>query len=68
MQPGNTQQPKTIFEQIVLGQQAINDNIVALAENLDVVKQMLDTIINATTTILPEPNTSGTEESKNSKR
>lgn len=67
MQPGNTQQPKTIFEQIVLGQQAINDNIVALAENLDVVKQMLDTIINATT-ILPEPNTSGAEESKNSKR
>lgn len=67
MQPGNTQQPKTIFEQIVLGQQAINDNIVALAENLDVVKQMLDTIINATT-ILPEPNTSGAEEGKNSKR
>lgn len=67
MQPGNTQQPKTIFEQIVLGQQAINDNIVALADNLDVVKQMLDTIINATT-ILPELNTSGAEESKNSKR
>lgn len=67
MQQGNTQQPKTIFEQIVLGQQAINDNIVALAENLDVVRRMLEIVINATT-ILPEPDTSGAEEGKSNKR
>lgn len=42
---GNVRQPKTIFEQIALGQEIVNDNIVALAENLNVVMAKVDALL-----------------------
>lgn len=38
-------QPQTIFEQIVFGQEITNENIVALAENLAVVNEKIDTLL-----------------------
>lgn len=38
-------QPKTIFEQIVFGQEITNENIVALAENLAVVNAKIDMLL-----------------------
>lgn len=38
-------QPKTIFEQIVFGQEITNENIVALAENLAVVNAKIDVLL-----------------------
>ena len=32
----NNREPKNIFEQILYGQEIMNDNIVALAENMDI--------------------------------
>lgn len=62
----NVKQPKTIFEQIVFGQEVTNDNIVALAHNLDVVNAKIDTLL-AIFTMPPakkensEPDASGAE-------
>lgn len=38
-------QPKTIFEQIVFGQEITNENIVTLAENLAVVNAKIDVLL-----------------------
>ena len=34
-------EPRTIFEQIVLSNQRINDNIVTLSQNLDDIREMI---------------------------
>ena len=59
-------QPRNIFEQIVMGQTITNDNIVALAENLDVVNKKVDALLAFFNTPLggqdnSEPNVPGTE-------
>lgn len=41
----NSRQPKTIFEQIVFGQEITNENIVALADNLSVVNAKIDALL-----------------------
>lgn len=38
-------QPKTIFEQIVFGQEITNENVVALADNLAVVNAKIDALL-----------------------
>lgn len=38
-------QPKNIFEQILFGQEIVNDNIVALADNLVIVNDKLDILL-----------------------
>lgn len=38
-------QPRTIFEHIVFGQEVTNENIVALAENLNVVNAKIDALL-----------------------
>lgn len=38
-------QPKTIFEQIVFGQEITNDNIVTLAENLSIMNAKIDAVL-----------------------
>lgn len=38
-------QPKNIFEQILFGQEIVNENIVALADNLIVVNDKLDILL-----------------------
>ena len=38
-------QPKNIFEQILYGQEIVNDNIVALADNLVVVNNKIDELL-----------------------
>lgn len=38
-------QPRTIFEQIVFGQEVTNENIVALSENLNVVNAKIDALL-----------------------
>ena len=62
-------QPKTIFEQIVFGQEITNDNIVALAGNLDVVNTKIDELNMKLDALLgifnpaeSEPNASGEEQ------
>jgi hypothetical protein len=58
-------QPKNIFEQIVFGQEVINENIVALSENLDFINQKVDMLMSILSTPLiikdSEPNASGAE-------
>lgn len=44
------QQPRNIFEQIAIGQQITNENIVALAENLEVVNAKVDALLAIFTT------------------
>lgn len=39
------QQPRNIFEQIAIGQQITNENIVALSENLAVVNAKVDALL-----------------------
>ena len=61
-------QPKNIFEQIVFGQEILNENIVALSENLDFINQKVDMLIAVLSTppIIKdsEPNASGAETTK----
>lgn len=55
--------PKNIFEQILFGQQIVNENIVALSENLNAVHQQLSTLLQSLDTISTfEPNASGEED------
>lgn len=59
---GNARQPRTIFEQIVLGQEVVNENIVTLAENLNVVMSKVDALLSIFTTPVKkqsEPDASG---------
>ena len=62
---GNVRQPRTIFEQIVLEQEVINENIVTLAENLNVVMRKVDILLaffsSPPIKKQPEPNASGAE-------
>ena len=64
---GNVRQPRTIFEQIVLGQEVVNENIVTLAENLNVVMSKVDILLAILTTPpvrkQPEPDASGADNS-----
>lgn len=43
-------QPTTIIEQMVLGQQITNDNMVAMAEDLNVMHSKLDALLSMFTT------------------
>lgn len=58
-------QPKTIFEQIVFSQEIVNDNIVALAENINEMNAKLDKLMEIFSSPPmindPEPNASGEE-------
>lgn len=58
-------QPTNIFEQIVFSQEILNENIVALSENLDFINQKVDmlmSILNTPPIIRDsEPNASGAE-------
>lgn len=57
METAKTQQPRNIFEQILFGQLAINDNIIALAKNIEILNERLDdimTVFMAHTEVLPE--------------
>lgn len=59
----NARQPRTIFEQILFGQQITNENIVALSENLEQLHQQLGLLLNALNAVpIPEPNASGAGE------
>lgn len=42
--------PRNIFEQILFGQIAINDNVVALARNIEVLNERIDDIMGVFTT------------------
>ena len=42
--------PRNIFEQILFGQLAVNDNIVALARNIEVLNERIDDIMSVFTT------------------
>ena len=42
--------PRNIFEQILFGQLAVNDNIVALARNIEVLNERIDDIMCVFTT------------------
>ena len=55
-------QPRTIFEQIVFGQEITNENIVAIANNLDVVNTKIDTLLAIFKPAESEPNASGEEQ------
>lgn len=55
-------QPRNIFEQILFGQQVTNDNIIALADNLNVLREQLEILIGSMTTVETfVPNASGAE-------
>ena len=41
----NELKPKNIFEQILFGQLAVNDNIVALAKNIEILNKRIDDIM-----------------------
>jgi hypothetical protein len=61
-------QPKNVFEQIVFGQEFINENIVALSENIDFINKKVDLLMSVLS-IPPiiedsEPNASGAEAKK----
>lgn len=65
MEP-NVKQPKTIFEQMVFGQQITNDNVVALADNVNVLNAKIDALLAIFTTPpikkdISEPDASGAE-------
>ena len=47
---GNKKQPATIFEQMVLGQQVTNENIVTLSEDLHTMHAKLDALLAIFTT------------------
>ena len=55
-------QPKTIFEQIVFAQEITNENIVALAANLDIVNAKIDALLGIFNPAQSEPNASGEEQ------
>lgn len=61
-QTSQQMQPRNILEQILFGQQIINDNVVALADNLNAVHEQLETLLTSLSAIeISEPNTSGAE-------
>ena len=46
-----TKEPKNIFEQILYGQEIINDNIVALSENIDILYKKFNALFESISTI-----------------
>lgn len=61
----NTPQPRNIFEQILLGQQAINDNIIALSDNMNTIYGQVKTLIESLSAIpISEPTDLGAEETE----
>ena len=46
----NEMKPKNIFEQILFGQLAINDNIVALSKNIEILNERFDDIMSVFST------------------
>lgn len=60
-----TPQPRNIFEQILYGQQAVNDNIIILSENLNTIYAQLNTLMSSLAAIpMSEPMDLGAEEGK----
>ena len=55
-------EPRTIFEQIVLSNQRINDNIVTLSQNLDDIRAMIVEIHDSLMAkhMMEQPDASGT--------
>ena len=59
------QQPRNIFEQILYGQIAVNDNVVALSKNVEILNDKIDDIMSVFTAqmeIVPEPKHSAVKE------
>lgn len=56
------EKPKNIFEQILYGVKATNDNVVALSEDLALAHQKIDAIYAALYPPTQEPNADGTQE------
>lgn len=56
------EKPKTIFEQILFGVKATNDNVVALSEDLALAHQKIDAIYAALYPPTQEPNADGAQE------
>ena len=54
--------PRNIFEQILFGVKATNDNVVALSEYLALAHQKIDAIYNALYPPTQEPNADGAQE------
>lgn len=46
----NEMKPKNIFEQILFGQLAINDNIVVLSKNIEILNERFDDIMSVFST------------------
>ena len=56
------EKPKNIFEQILYGAKATNDNVVALSEDLALAHQKIDAIYAALYPPTQEPNADGAQE------
>ena len=56
------EKPKNIFEQILYGVKATNDNVVALSEDLALAHQKIDAIYAALYPPTQEPNADGAQE------
>lgn len=56
------EKPRNIFEQILFGVKATNDNVVALSEDLALVHQKIDAIYAALYPPTQEPNADGAQE------
>ena len=54
--------PRNIFEQILFGVKATNDNVVALSEDLALAHQKIDAIYNVLYPPTQEPNADGAQE------
>ncbi len=60
-----TKQPRNIFEQILYGQLAVNNNIVALSKNVEVLNERFDDIMSLFATqleVVPEPKRNGVKD------
>ena len=60
-----TKQPRNIFEQILYGQLAVNNNIVALSKNVEVLNERFDDIMSlfaAQLEVVPEPKRNGVKD------
>ena len=59
----NNKEPKNILEQILYGQEIINDNIVALSENIDILYKRVNSLLESIAPIdTASPTVSGKEE------
>lgn len=61
----NNKEPKNILEQILFGQEIINDNIVALSENMDILYKRFNALFESIAPVdISSPTVSGKEEDK----